>query len=126
MSETPAIEASGFPGNRVEAQRAGITITAFMDAVDSKLMRRFTIVALALLAFTAAFSYLYRFYTRRFESYTGTAQWIWASTQLSRNEPVVFFAAREFTLPETRRYAHVKIFADPEYTLYFNGREIAG
>jgi len=89
-------------------------------------MRRFTIVVLALLGVTAGFSYLLRFYTRRFDNYTANAKWIWASTQLSRDEPVVFFAAREFMLPETRNYTHVKIFADPEYTLFFNGRQIAG
>lgn len=126
MSDTPEIDTSGFPGKRVEAQRAGITITAFMDAVDSKLMRRFTLAVLAILGVTAAVSSLLRFYQRRFDNYTGTAKWIWASTQLSRNEPVVFFAARDFDLPATRAYTHVKIFADPEYTFWFNGRGIAG
>lgn len=89
-------------------------------------MRRLTIAVLAILGITAAVWSLVRFYSRRFENYTGNAQWIWASAQLSRDEPVVFFAARDFTLPDTRAYTHVKIFADPEYTFYFNGREIAG
>ncbi|HSP34785.1 MAG TPA: hypothetical protein VLU46_10760 [Thermoanaerobaculia bacterium] len=89
-------------------------------------MRRLTAIAVALLIATAAVWYLVRFYTRRFDNYTGNAKWIWASAQLSRNEPVVFFAAREFALPDTRAYTHVKIFADPQYTLYFNGIEIAG
>jgi hypothetical protein len=100
-------------------------MTALMDAVDSKLMRRFTIAVLFLLSLTAAFSYLFRFYTQRFEDVTGRAQWIWAPHQISRNIPVVFFAARDFDLPATRRFTHLKIFADPEYTLYFNGRELA-
>lgn len=89
-------------------------------------MRRFTIVALFLLIFTAAFSHLFRFYTRRFDDFTGPARWIWAPHQISRNVPVVFFAAREFDLPLNRRYAHLEIFADPEYTVWFNGRAIAG
>lgn len=89
-------------------------------------MRRFTIVALFLLVFTAAFSHLFRFYTRRFEDFTGPARWIWAPHQISRNVPVVFFATRDFDLPINRRFAHLKIFADPEYTVWFNGREIAG
>ena len=89
-------------------------------------MRRLTIAVLAILGVTAAVSYLLRFYQRRFDNYTGNAKWIWASVQISRNEPVVFFATREFVLPATRTFAHVKIFADPEYTFYFNGREIAG
>lgn len=80
---------------------------------------------LFLLLFTAAFSYLFRFYSRRFEDFTGPARWIWASHQVSRNEPVVFFATRDFVLPANRRFAHLKIFAEPEYTLWFNSRAIA-
>jgi hypothetical protein len=88
-------------------------------------MRRFTAVALFLLAMTASFSFLLRFYTRRIENFTGPAQWIWASHQISRNEPVVFFAARDFDLPPTRQFTHLKVYADPEYTLYVNGKLIA-
>src|SRR6476620_6751948 len=35
MSDTPAIIASGFPGNREDAHRAGITMTAFMSGANS-------------------------------------------------------------------------------------------
>src|SRR5438874_2882294 len=35
MSETPAITASGLPGNREDAHRAGITMTAFMSGANS-------------------------------------------------------------------------------------------
>ena len=35
MSETPAIIASGLPGKREDAHRAGITMTAFMDGANS-------------------------------------------------------------------------------------------
>jgi hypothetical protein len=94
-------------------------------ASDVRLIGRLTAVALFLLAVTAAFSFLLRFYTRRIENFTGPAQWIWASHQISRNEPVVFFAARDFDLPPTRQFTHLKIYADPEYTLYVNGKEIA-
>ena len=109
-----------------------------MDAVDSKasavaprlpdavLMRRVTVIALFLLGLTAAFSYLFRYYTRRFEDYTGPAKWIWARHQISRNVPVVFFATRDFDLPLSRRFTQLKIFGDPEYTVWFNGRELAG
>ena len=45
---------------------------------------------------------------------------------MSANEPVAFFAAREFTLPPNRVYTRLKVLGDPEYTLYVNGREIAG
>lgn len=96
-----------------------------MDAVDSKLMRRFTIAVFFLVSFTAAFSYLFRFYTRRFDDVTGPAEWIWAPHQISRNIPVVFFATRDFDLPVQRHFTRLKIYADPEYTLYFNGRQLA-
>ncbi len=94
-------------------------------ASDVTLIRRFTAMTLFLLVLTAAFAFLLRFYTRRLEGFTGSAQWIWASHQISRNEPVVFYAARDFELPATRQFAHLKVFADPEYALYVNGREIA-
>ena len=42
------------------------------------------------------------------------------------NVPVVFFATRNFDMPPGSKFAHLKIFADPEYTLWLNGREIAG
>lgn len=134
----PAIGASGFPGKREEAQRAGITITTLMDAAHSKasslrprasdllLMRRLAILALFLVCFTAAFSTLFRYFTRRLEDATGQARWIWASHKISRNVPVVFFATQNFDMPAGSKFAHLKLFADPEYTLWINGREIAG
>jgi len=100
--------------------------TVHIPRSDRELMKRFTVIALFLLFLTAAFSHLFRFYTRRLEDFTGSARWIWASHQISRNVPVVFFAAREFDLPATRAFTHAKIFADPEYALWFNGRELAG
>jgi hypothetical protein len=99
--------------------------SASIASRDLVLIRRFTALALFVLCLTAAFAFLLRFYSRRFESFTGPARWIWASHQISRNEPVVFFAARDFDLPPTRHFTHLKVFADPEYTLYFNGRQIA-
>jgi hypothetical protein len=137
MSEVPAIGASGLPGKRVEAQRAGITITAFMSGdssgdssmritrSDRELMRRLTVVVLFLLLATASFWLLHRMYSRKFFDLTGTAQWIWAPMWLQRDHPVVFHAVRDFDLPERRYYTRIKIHGDPEYTLYFNGQRVA-
>src|SRR3954466_14371160 len=122
MSETPAIIASGLPGKRVEAQRAGITIAAFMD----QRVRRLGIIAAAALIITFSLSRLWTLYAHKFYDVTGGAQWIWAPHQLSRNLPVAFFATREFDLPPNRYFTHVKIAGDPEYTLWFNGTEIGG
>jgi hypothetical protein len=127
--------ASGFPGNLVEAQRAGITITALMDASDSnlrispddrELMRRLIVVLIFITLFTAVFSHLYRIYAKKFYDLTGRAKWIWAPHRINRNEPVVFWATRDFTLPEQRRYTQIKVLGDPEYVLYFNGQEVGG
>src|SRR6266498_196122 len=98
MSETPAIAASGLPGKRVEAQRAGITIAAFMR----KQVRRLTLIAAAAVLITFSLSQLWLLYAHKFYDVTGRAQWIWAPHQLSRNMPVAFFATREFDLPPNR------------------------
>src|SRR2546421_3451156 len=125
MSDTPAIIASGLPGNREEAQRAGITIAARMSAADSNDIRRWTIVLIAGFLFVAAFTQLNAVYGHKFFDVTGRAKWIWPRVEMSSEIPVAFFATRDFELPKNRYYTHIKIAADPEYTLYLNGREIA-
>lgn len=65
-------------------------------------------------------------YGHKFYDLTGQAQWIWAPIDITRDEPVAFFAIRDFDLPANRYYTKVKIIGDPEYTFYFNGHEIAG
>src|SRR5215470_12467180 len=114
--------ASGLPGKRVEAQRAGITIAAFMrDRV-----RRLALIALAAVVVTFSLSRLYLLYAHKFYDTTGRAEWIWAPHRLSSDVPVAFFATREFNLPPNRYFTRIKIAGDPEYTLWFNGTEIGG
>ena len=62
----------------------------------------------------------------KFYNPVGPAQWIWAEHEMSREIPVVFFATRDFDLPETRQYTRIKVLGDPEFILYFNGREVGG
>lgn len=81
---------------------------------------------LGLIALVASFHALHRFFSVKFFRVTGDAQWIWKRHRISSQEPVVFFAARNFTLPESRRYVYIKVAGDPEYTIFFNGREIGG
>jgi hypothetical protein len=88
-------------------------------------MRRLTIILLFLLVATASFWSLHRMYSRKFFDLTGTAEWIWAPMWLQRDRPVAFYAVRDFELPERRYYTRIKIHGDPEYTLYFNGQQIA-
>jgi hypothetical protein len=89
-------------------------------------MKRLTIVVAFIFVFTAAFSHLVGVYSRKFFDRTAPAQFIWAQHPMSVNEPVAFFAAREIVLPANRVYTRLKLLGDPEYTLYVNGREIAG
>ena len=89
-------------------------------------MRRLAGIVVFLVLFTAAFSYLWRLYSTKFHATTGEANWIWAPHRISRNVPVVFFAARDFDLPPHRAYARIKVLGDPEYTLHFNGQLIGG
>src|SRR4051812_8738508 len=139
MSDTPAIIASGLPGNRDDAQRAGITMTAFMDVdsssvVDPRLpslgdrvmIRRLLIIAAAIFVIVAAISRLELLYSHKFFDNTGTAQWIWQQNRLAQGDPAAFFATREFDLPPNRTFTRIKMLGDPEYTLYFNGVAVGG
>jgi hypothetical protein len=131
MSETPAIIASGFPGKREDAHRAGITIAAFMEwangisAGDRQFMRRWSLALLAVFIFTFAYNRLDLMYAHKFFDVTGDAQWIWARHPLSRGIPIAFFVTRDFDLPHERYFTKIKVAADPEYTIYFNGSLIA-
>jgi hypothetical protein len=66
------------------------------------------------------------FYAGKFHRVTGDAEWIWTWNRLSRQNPAVFFAARDFLLPPDRQYVRIKIAGDPMYTLFFNEVEIGG
>lgn len=152
MSETPAIIASGLPGKRDDAQRAGITMTAFMgtdstSAVgesgagdprlsaadyrlpsvgDRLLIRRLIIVAASIVIAVAAYSRLDLLYSHKFFDNTGRAEWIWPVHRMAAGDPVAFFATCDFDLPPNRAFTRIKILGDPEYTLYFNGSAIGG
>lgn len=89
-------------------------------------MKRLTIVLAFVFAFTAAFAHLERTYSRKFFDITGDARWIWAQHRMNDNQPLAFFASRDFTLPASRVYTRLKVLGDPEYTVFLNGREIAG
>lgn len=93
---------------------------------DRELIKRLTAVLFLLILMTAATSYLWRMFSNKFYDITGSAEWIWAPHKISRNTPVAFFAVREVDLPKYRAWARIKILGDPEYTLYFNGRQIGG
>lgn len=97
-----------------------------MAGGDRGLLRRLAIAVGLAFVFAAAFAHLERTYSQKFLDITGRAQWIWPAHRMSDNLPVAFFAARDFDLPERRIFTHLKVMGDPEYTVYLNGREIAG
>jgi hypothetical protein len=103
-----------------------MTAGEFISLSDRDLMKRLTIVLAFILVFTAAFAHLAGVYSQKFYDRTAPAQLLWARHPMSANEPVAFFAARDVTLPPDRVYVRLKVLGDPEYTLYVNGREIAG
>jgi hypothetical protein len=81
------------------------------------------VIAFAVLSF---FVVTHGFYAGKFQRVTGDAEWIWTWNRLSRQNPAVFFAARDFHLPPERQYVRIRIAADPMYTLFFNEVEIGG
>ena len=96
-----------------------------LDSKDSNEIRRWTIVIVVAFLFVAALTRLDDVYSHKFFDVTGRAKWIWPRVDVSSEIPVAFFATRDFDLPKSRYYTHIKIAADPEYTLYLNGRELA-
>jgi hypothetical protein len=92
----------------------------------ASLLRRLGIATAFVFVFAAAFALLERTYSQKFYDLTGRAEWIWPAHRMSDNMPVAFFAARDFDLPKERIFTHLKVMGDPEYTVYLNGKEIAG
>lgn len=99
---------------------------AILRRADRELLKRLALVLAFVFVFTAAFSHLVRVYSEKFHNRTASAKWIWAQHNMSANEPLAFFAARDIELPPNRVYTRLKLAADPEYTLYVNGQEVAG
>jgi hypothetical protein len=93
---------------------------------DRDLMRRLTIVFGFLVLATFAFSRLQLLYSHKFFDNTGRAEWIWINHRIASGDPQAFFATKDFDLPPNRYFTKIKISGDPEYTLWFNGREIGG
>ncbi|HXG58190.1 MAG TPA: hypothetical protein VNL91_04135, partial [Thermoanaerobaculia bacterium] len=98
----------------------------FVEEADRTLMRHLTAMLVIVTTLFAGAVELHRFYSQKFHDTTAPAKWIWCRTRMSRGSALAFFATREFDLPPNRNYTKIKIAADPQYTLYFNGREIAG
>ena len=64
-----------------------------------------------------------RTYARKFFDITGDARWIWAQHRMNGNEPLAFFASRDFTL---QACVYTRLGAGRSSAVFLNGREIAG
>lgn len=83
-------------------------------------------IAGAVFVFAALAAFFTGFFRSKFYGLTGKAEWLWVEHRLSSGDPVVFFAVREFVVPPSPPFVRVKIAADPEYTVYLNGRRLGG
>jgi hypothetical protein len=88
--------------------------------------RRYAGVFFSLLLAAVSLATLVRFYGNEFYGITGKANWLWSHHRVAADEPEAFFVTREFELTETRELVHIRVAADPEYTLWFNGIELGG
>lgn len=66
------------------------------------------------------------FYEAKFSRTTGRAAWLWSDHRIAADEPEAFFLLRDFDLPAGVPFVRVRVAADPEYTLWFNGLEVGG
>ncbi len=80
----------------------------------------------AVLILTALVSFFAGFYRTKFYRLTGDAVWIWPQHRLASGDPIAFFATKDFVVPPNPPFVRIKVAADPEYTLYFNGVAIGG
>jgi hypothetical protein len=80
----------------------------------------------AFLAIAALVLGIGRFYESKFARTTGDAVWLWSDHRIAADLPEAFFLVREFDLPADFRVVRIRVAADPEYTLWFNGVEIGG
>lgn len=103
-------------------------MTAFdLTPTPKKAYLRWLTATLAGFVIVGSFITLHRFFSQKFFSGTGEARWIWvADRSMSSGEPLAFFAVRDVVLPAARDFVRIKIAADPQYTLYFNGNEVGG
>ncbi|HXI12791.1 MAG TPA: hypothetical protein VNM92_09100 [Thermoanaerobaculia bacterium] len=117
----------------MKASRLDLTL---LPAEELQFLRRIAGALLVLFLFFALFATLHRFYSEKFFRITGEANWIWSSQrlesgklvghELKSGKPIVFFAVRDFVLHDDPGTARIKVFGDPEYTLFMNGVRLGG
>lgn len=87
---------------------------------------RWGIAAIMILGCAAALFSLGRFWSTKFYRITGDANWLWSHHRIAADEPEAFFLSREFDLPPDRAWVRIRVAADPEFILWFNGVEVGG
>lgn len=80
-------------------------------------------LAVLVVASTAALA-LHRRHEKRLHPATGAAEWIWYARAGRKPAPLHFYATRDVTLASVPRRVEARLFVDPEYTLFVNGRRV--
>jgi hypothetical protein len=78
------------------------------------------------LVVTALVAFITAFYSKKFHLETGPARWIWIDHPLDEKHPIAFFAVRDVDVPPDPPFVRLRVACDADWTLYLNGREIAG
>lgn len=91
-----------------------------------RLAMRWAAGAALLLIAAASILAIAAFYEKKFSRTTGHAVWLWSDHRIAADLPEAFFLVREFDLPAAPQFVRIRVAADPEYTLWFNGVEIGG
>ncbi|HVR42778.1 MAG TPA: hypothetical protein VMS56_04970 [Thermoanaerobaculia bacterium] len=91
-----------------------------------RMLLRWAAASLVLLLVAAFLVAMTRFYTDKFHRTTGEASWLWSTHRIAADTPEAFFLARELDLPPAREFVRIRVAAEPEYTLWFNGVEVGG
>ncbi|MGH9458288.1 MAG: hypothetical protein ACRD2J_11700 [Thermoanaerobaculia bacterium] len=102
------------------------TLALAEPADPRRFVARSVLLAVALVAATAVIFTFVRFYTAKFERTTGEAAWLWSHNRVAADQPEAFLLARDFDVPPARSYVRIRVAADPQYTLWFNGIEVGG
>lgn len=101
-------------------------ITSVDPATPRRIIARWAAASGALLLVAAVILGVGRFYGVKFNRTTGDARWLWSHNRIAADEPEAFFLTRELDIPAGPTFVQIRIAADPEYTLWFNGKEIGG
>ncbi|HUP64062.1 MAG TPA: hypothetical protein VM557_02125 [Thermoanaerobaculia bacterium] len=99
---------------------------SFSNPPAPGLIKRWGRITLLFFLSAAILFGLARFYSGKLGRTTGGASWLWSDHRIAEDTPESFFLVRDFDFPPNSTFLHLRVVADPGYTLWFNGAEIGG